>query len=69
MRIQRSSACAGRACGAAPVPTYRRARLAPGMRFAGPAIVDHDDTTCLITAGFTARVDQAHNIILERSHA
>ncbi|MDP9134518.1 MAG: hydantoinase/oxoprolinase family protein, partial [Actinomycetota bacterium] len=58
-----------RGSGAATVPTYLRARLAPGMTFAGPAIVDQDDTTVLITPGFRARVDHAHNIILERPHA
>ena len=58
-----------RGSGAATVPTYLRARLAPGMTLAGPAIVDQDDTTVLITPGFRARVDHAHNILLERSHA
>jgi N-methylhydantoinase A len=58
-----------RGSGAATVPTYLRARLAPGMTFAGPAIVDQDDTTVLITPGFRARVDHAHNILLERANA
>ena len=58
-----------RGSGAATVPTYLRARLVPGMTFAGPAIVDQDDTTVLITPGFRARVDHAHNILLERAHA
>ena len=57
-----------RGSGAATVPTYLRARLAPGMTLAGPAIVDQDDTTVLITPGFRARVDHAHNILLERAH-
>ncbi|HMB37045.1 MAG TPA: hydantoinase/oxoprolinase family protein, partial [Methylomirabilota bacterium] len=55
--------------GAADVPVYARARLAPGMAFDGPAIVDQDDTTCLVAPGFRARVDHAHNLLLERSHA
>ena len=55
--------------GARSVPVYARGRLAPGMRFAGPAIVDQDDTTCLVAPGFRARVDAVHNIILERSDA
>jgi len=58
-----------RGSGAATVPTYLRTRLIPGMTFAGPAIVDQDDTTVLVTPGFRARVDHAHNILLERSHA
>jgi N-methylhydantoinase A len=52
-----------------PVPVYARDRLAPGMAFAGPAIVDQDDATCLVAPAFQARVDPAHNLLLERSHA
>jgi N-methylhydantoinase A len=58
-----------RSGGVAPVPVYSRERLAPGMAFAGPAIVDQDDATCLVKPGFGARVDSAHNLLLERSHA
>jgi N-methylhydantoinase A len=46
---------------------YARARLAPGMRFDGPALVDQEDATTLVAPGFHARVDAALNIILERS--
>jgi N-methylhydantoinase A len=52
-----------------PVPVYARDSLAPGMAFAGPAIVDQDDATCLVAPAFRARVDHAHNLLLERSHA
>jgi len=55
--------------GALAVSVYSRGALAPGMRFDGPAIVDQDDTTCLVAPGFRARVDAVHNLILERSHA
>ncbi len=58
-----------RGSGVAPVPVYSRERLAPGMAFAGPAIVDQADATCLIAPAFRARVDSAHNLLLERSHA
>jgi N-methylhydantoinase A len=46
---------------------YARARLAPGMRFDGPALVDQEDATTLVAPGFHARVDGALNIIVERS--
>ncbi len=55
--------------GVAAVPVYVRDGLVPGMALSGPAIVDQDDTTCLIAPGFRARVDPAHNILLERAHA
>jgi N-methylhydantoinase A len=48
---------------------YARGRLAPGMAFSGPAIVDQGDATCLVTPGFRARVDRAFNMHLERAHA
>ena len=57
-----------RGSSAADVPVYGRAGLVAGMRFEGPAIVDQDDTTTLVAPGFRARVDDAHNILLERAH-
>jgi N-methylhydantoinase A/oxoprolinase/acetone carboxylase beta subunit len=39
------------------------------MVFEGPAIIEQDDATPLVAPGFRARVDAAHNILLERSHA
>jgi N-methylhydantoinase A len=48
-------------------PCYARGRLAPGMAFSGPAIVDQDDATTLVAPGVRARIDQALNIVLERS--
>ena len=44
---------------------YGRDRLAPGMTFAGPAIVEQMDTTTLIPPGVSARVDGLDNLILE----
>jgi N-methylhydantoinase A len=46
-------------------PGYSRAKLTPGMTFAGPALIDQEDATVLVAPGFRARVDQALNIILE----
>jgi N-methylhydantoinase A/oxoprolinase/acetone carboxylase beta subunit len=39
------------------------------MVFDGPAIIEQDDATALVAPGFRARVDHAHNIVLERSRA
>ena len=46
---------------------YAREKLAPGMAFAGPAIVEQMDTTTLVPPGVTATVDKIDNLILELS--
>jgi N-methylhydantoinase A len=53
----------------ADTPCYRRSRLAPGMTFAGPAIVDQDDATTVVFPDFHAKVDPAGNLILTRRTA
>jgi N-methylhydantoinase A len=55
--------------GAVLTPCYARDRLAPGMRLAGPAVVDQDDATSLVLPGFEARVDEAGNMLLGRAGA
>jgi N-methylhydantoinase A len=45
---------------------YNRAALKPGDTFAGPAIVEQDDTTTLLTHGWHCRVDALGNLLLER---
>ena len=45
-----------------------RAALAPGVRFAGPAIVEQFDATTVVPAGWTASVDFHRNLVLERGH-
>jgi N-methylhydantoinase A len=45
-------------------PCYRRSRLAPGVSFEGPAIVDQDDTTTVVFPTFQASVDALGNLIL-----
>lgn len=52
--------------GFADTPCYTRQRLGSGMTFAGPAIVDQDDTTTVIHPNFGARVDAVGNLIVER---
>jgi N-methylhydantoinase A len=56
-----------RGAGFLDTPLYGRDRLAPGMAFDGPAIVEQSDATPLIAPGFHARVDAAHNIVVERA--
>ena len=58
-----------RGAGFVPTPCYGRGGLAPGMVFEGPAIIEQDDATPLVAPGFRARVDDAHNILLERMTA
>jgi N-methylhydantoinase A len=53
------------ASGTVVCPVYQRARLAPGNRFAGPAIVEQMDATTLVLPGMTARVDPYLNLILD----
>jgi N-methylhydantoinase A len=42
-----------------------RERLRPGDTFAGPAIVPQMDATTVVPPGWTARVDDEANLILE----
>jgi N-methylhydantoinase A len=58
-----------RGTGVVMTPCYDRHRLGPGASFEGPALVDQDDATSLISPGFRARVDDAQNIVLERPRA
>jgi len=46
---------------------YDRIALKVGDAFDGPAIVEQDDTTTLLTPGWRARVDALGNLVLERS--
>ena len=48
-------------------PRYDRAKLRPGHRLTGPAIVDQMDTTTVIPPGFSGLVDPAGNIVLRPS--
>jgi N-methylhydantoinase A len=47
-------------------PVYARRALSAGTTFAGPAIVEQEDTTTVIEPGVAARVDRLGNLILER---
>ena len=47
---------------------YARDLLAPGHRFAGPALVRQYDATVVVHPGWRARVDGLHNLWLEREN-
>ncbi|MGH7414807.1 MAG: hydantoinase/oxoprolinase family protein, partial [Candidatus Rokuibacteriota bacterium] len=57
-----------RGAGFVSTPCYARDGLAPGLVFDGPALIEQDDATPLVAPGFRARVDEARNLLLERSH-
>jgi N-methylhydantoinase A len=46
---------------------YDRAALAVGEGFKGPAIIEQDDTTTLVSPGWHGRVDRLGNLVLERT--
>jgi N-methylhydantoinase A len=47
-----------------PTKIYDRARLEPGMRFDGPAIVTEFDSTTVVLPGYAAEVDVNFNILI-----
>lgn len=48
---------------------FQRADLAPGDRIASPALIVEPQTTTLVSSGFSAAVDRAGNLLLERTDA
>ncbi|HEX5938222.1 MAG TPA: hydantoinase/oxoprolinase family protein [Actinomycetota bacterium] len=47
-----------------PTKIYDRARLAPGNRFDGPAIVTEFDSTTVVLPGYAAEIDANFNILI-----
>jgi len=47
-------------------PVYARADLAPGCRFAGPALIVEDQTTTVVSSSFEAGVNSLGYIVLTR---
>jgi N-methylhydantoinase A len=56
----------GRAGKSIDVPLYHRARLEPGVRVTGPAIIVEDETSTFISASFDASIDAAGCIVMDR---
>ncbi|NKB58159.1 MAG: hydantoinase/oxoprolinase family protein [Alphaproteobacteria bacterium] len=48
---------------------FDRTQLLPGQEIAGPAVIDQLDSTTLVYPGDRARVDRAHNLIIELADA
>jgi N-methylhydantoinase A len=67
--IGRRSFFDGRGGRAVDVPLYRREHLRPGAMVAGPAVIAEDETSTFVSATFTARVDAAGCIVMERKAA
>ncbi len=52
----------------ASVPVYDGHKLRAGNTLAGPALVERTDTTLLVSAAFSARVDDLGTCVLERTN-
>jgi N-methylhydantoinase A/acetophenone carboxylase len=50
--------------GSVQTPVYEMSGLRPGHRFAGPALIDSDDTTVVIAPGWSCEVDDRGGIVL-----
>ncbi|MEO1398476.1 MAG: hydantoinase B/oxoprolinase family protein, partial [Pseudomonadota bacterium] len=48
-------------------PLYQRSTLPENVRIPGPAVLAEDTATTVVEAGWTARIDQLANVILERT--
>jgi len=53
--------------GPVQTPVYEMSRLAPGSAFAGPALIESDDTTVVVSPSWTCRVDERSGIVLTHS--
>ncbi len=51
---------------AGELPVYDRAKLLPGHRLEGPALVESLETTALVAEGWSLRVDQYNHCLLEK---
>ncbi len=63
-RTGERAVCFDAAQGMAPCPIYDRARLGPGHRIEGPAIIEQLDSTTVVYPGQTATVDDYMNLVL-----
>jgi N-methylhydantoinase A len=52
---------------ASDVPVYDRLALPRGARVSGPAVIAEDETSTLVGAGWTARIDGLSYIVMEKS--
>ena len=54
---------------ATPALVYERDGLAVGATIEGPAIIEQFDATTIVPPGWSGRVDERRNLILERREA
>lgn len=54
------------ASGYVDCPIYDRYALAADVRFAGPAIVEEFDSTTVVHPGYSVRVDNHGNLVIEK---
>ena len=59
----------GRSGKSIEVPLYRRTQMKPGAAIAGPAVIAEDETSTFISASFTAHIDGAGSIVMDRKSA
>jgi N-methylhydantoinase A/acetophenone carboxylase len=50
--------------GRVDTPVYEMARLSPGSAFPGPALIESDDTTVVVSPGWDCQVDDRGGIVL-----
>ena len=50
------------------VPVYRRDALMPGAEIVGPAVITEIETTTIVLAGFTARINAVGYIVMRREN-
>ena len=51
------------------VPLYWRFDLAPGAEVAGPAVIAEEETSTVVTEGFTAHVNAIGHIVMQRKRS
>ncbi len=50
--------------GLVPTPVYEMGSLRPGHRFDGPALIDSDDTTVVVSPGWSCAIDERSGMVL-----
>ncbi len=54
--------------GFTPTTVYDRYRLQPGAIFAGPAIVEEQESTVIVGPGSRCHIDEHHNLVVDLQH-
>jgi N-methylhydantoinase A len=51
------------------VPLYRREHMTGGATVSGPAVIAEDETSTFVSSSFTAHIDGADCIVMDRKAA